>query len=91
MARAAGATGQRSKRMIPLNSCHEGERVKILKVTGSAAIKRRLLDLGFLKGTELKVIRYAPLRDPMEVLIRKSHISLRMSEAALIQIEKTAS
>lgn len=73
----------------PLSLCREGDMVLIRKVLGNGGFKKRLLDLGFRKDKELTVVRYAPLRDPMEVLIGDSYISLRVVEAEQILVVKT--
>jgi Fe2+ transport system protein FeoA len=73
---------------IPLSLCREGDRVLIRKVLGGGGFKNRLVDLGFRKGKELTVIRYAPLRDPMEVLIGDGYVSLRVVEAEQIMVTK---
>ena len=70
----------------PLSLCREGDRVLIQKILGNGGYKKRLLDLGFRKGKEITVVRYAPLRDPMEVLVGDSYISLRVDEAERITI-----
>lgn len=49
---------------------------------------RRFREMGLMKGTEFKVIRYAPLRDPIEISVRGSLLSIRCDEAALIEVEK---
>jgi Fe2+ transport system protein FeoA len=69
-----------------LGLCRQGDKVKVLKVNGSGLIRKRLLEMGFLKGVTLRLIKYAPLRDPMEVVVGDSHISLRISEASLIEV-----
>jgi len=74
----------------PLSLCREGDRVIIKKLTGHGGFKKRLLDLGFRKGKELTVVRYAPLRDPMEVDLTGSHISLRVEEADHIEVTHTS-
>ena len=72
----------------PLSLCREGDQVVINKITGHGGFKKRLHDLGFRKGKELKVVRYAPLRDPMEVDMASSHISLRVEEAEQIEVAR---
>jgi Fe2+ transport system protein FeoA len=69
-----------------LGLCRQGDTVKVLKVNGSGLIRKRLLEMGFLKGVTLRLVKYAPLRDPMEVVVGDSHISLRVSEASLIEV-----
>ena len=73
---------------IPLSLCREGDKVIIKKVDGHGGFKKRLLDLGFHKGKELSVVRYAPLRDPMEVELGGSHITLRVEEAEQIEVTR---
>jgi Fe2+ transport system protein FeoA len=73
--------------MINLSKCKENDTVRILQVGGSGILKKRLLEMRFMRGAELKIIKYAPLKDPMEVAIGDSHISLRLAEAALIDVE----
>ncbi|SRR6056297_187655 len=70
----------------PLSLCREGDQVIIKKLTGHGGFKKRLLDMGFRKGKELTVVRYAPLRDPMEVELSGNHISLRVEEAEHIEV-----
>ncbi len=70
----------------PLSLCREGDKVIIKKIKGHGGFKKRLLDMGFRKGKELTVVRYAPLRDPMEVELTDSHISLRVEEAEQIEV-----
>ena len=70
----------------PLSLCREGDQVIINKIEGRGGFKKRLIDLGFRKGKGLSVVRYAPLRDPMEVELGGSHITLRVEEAELIEV-----
>jgi ferrous iron transport protein A len=72
---------------IPLNKVNVGQTciIKELKVTGKQ--RRRLLDLGFIKDTQVKVIRKSPLGDPTAYLIRKSLVALRKEEASNVLVE----
>lgn len=70
-----------------LTDCREGDEVSIQKVGGTGSIRKRLLEMGFTKGAVLKIVKYAPLRDPLELLIKNSHVSLRISEARLLEVE----
>ena len=72
----------------PLSLCKEGDKVTIIKITGHGGFKKRLHDLGFRKGKELMVVRYAPLRDPMEIDMAGNHISLRVEEAEQIEVSQ---
>jgi Fe2+ transport system protein FeoA len=72
---------------MKLDSCKEGDTAVIRSVSGAGAIKKRLLEMGFTKGTEVKILRHAPLRDPIELEIKGSRLSLRVSEAHLIEVQ----
>ena len=72
---------------LSLNELQPGERGRIVKVTGEGTIRRRLLDMGMIRGTEVEMERVAPLGDPVEVRLRGYHLSLRKAEAAGIQVE----
>lgn len=58
-----------------------GDTVKVVKLTGEGAIKRRIMDMGLTKGTEVTVRKVAPLGDPIEVTVRGFELSLRKDEA----------
>ncbi len=72
---------------LTLRECREGDRIRILGVDGAGPFKRRLLEMGFLPGVDVLVMKYAPLRDPIEFVLKDSHISLRRTEAALVRVE----
>lgn len=63
-----------------------GDRARIRAVRGSGLLRRRLLEMGFVSGTELRVVRIAPLADPMEVELHGYHLSLRRSEAGTVLV-----
>jgi Fe2+ transport system protein FeoA len=71
----------------PLSKVLEGQRARILSVGGSGALRRRIFEMGMTRGTELFVEKYAPLRDPLEVIVKGFHISLRVEEASQIKVE----
>lgn len=71
-----------------LDMIEEGGKVKILNIYTSGKLMQKLLDMGFIIGSEIIVVREAPLRDPMELKIHNYNISLRKSEAALIEVEE---
>ncbi len=71
---------------VPLSSLLPGEAGIVTEVTGAGAFRRRLLDMGFMEGTCVRVIKTAPLQDPVEYCIGGTHITLRKAEAALVRV-----
>jgi len=67
-----------------LQELKPGEVARVVRVSGSGSIQRRILDMGIVKGTEIEVERVAPLGDPIEVKIKGYHLSLRKEEAVNI-------
>ena len=63
-----------------------GETVSVVKLTGEGALKRRIMDMGITKGTEIYVRKVAPLGDPVEVNVRGYELSIRKGEAENIQV-----
>jgi Fe2+ transport system protein FeoA len=61
---------------------------RVVKISGTKAIKKRLLEMGFVRGTEIYVEKVAPLADPMELVLKGYHVSLRREEARDVQVEK---
>lgn len=77
--------GQLSKRPeVRLSHLKEGQKGTIARVTGSGAFRRRLMEMGFLKGVEITIEKYAPLQDPIELIVKGYHVSLRVCEAAQV-------
>ena len=74
--------------MIPLSEFREGERGVIARLNGKGRFRKRLQEMGFIKGVEVFVEKYAPLRDPMELVLKGYHVSLRVDEAAQVMMEK---
>lgn len=70
-----------------LNQLRPGETGVIVRVTGEGAFRKRLLEMGFLKGVEVYVEKYAPLADPVEFVLKGYHVSLRREEAEKIFVE----
>ncbi|CDB90410.1 feoA domain protein [Clostridium sp. CAG:253] len=64
-----------------------GETVKVTKLTGVGAVKRRIMDMGITKGTDVLVRKVAPLGDPIEVTVRGYELSLRKADAEMIEVE----
>lgn len=73
--------------MKTLRQVKVGETVKIVKLHGEGAVKRRIMDMGLTKGTEVHIRKVAPLGDPVEVTVRGYELSLRKADAEMIEIE----
>ena len=67
-----------------------GQRGRITTIGAIGPMKRRLMDMGVLKGVEVKVEKVAPLGDPIEIIVKNYRLSLRKSEAAGIEVEVQA-
>ena len=72
--------------MKTLRDVKIGETVKVVKLHGEGPIKRRIMDMGLTKGTEVYVRKVAPLGDPVEVTVRGYELSLRKADADLIEV-----
>lgn len=73
--------------MRTLKEAKIGETVKVLRINGEGAIKRRIMDMGITKGAEIYIRKVAPLGDPVEVTVRGYELSLRRADAEIIEIE----
>ncbi len=73
--------------MRTLKEAKIGETVKVLRIDGEGAIKRRIMDMGITKGAEIYIRKVAPLGDPVEVTVRGYELSLRRADAEIIEIE----
>jgi len=73
--------------MKTLKDVPVGGTAVVVKLNGSGAIKRRIMDMGITKGVEILVRKVAPLGDPMELNLRGYELSLRKSDAELIEVE----
>ena len=73
--------------MKTLKETSVGETVKVVKLNGSGPVKRRIMDMGITKGSEIYVRKVAPLGDPVEVTIRGYELSLRKDDADCIEME----
>lgn len=74
--------------MKTLDEIPVGKTVRIKKLLGDGPLKRRIMDMGLLKGTEVTVLKVAPAGDPIELNLRGYELSIRKSEAATIEIEE---
>ena len=72
---------------MTLEQVKVGNRVKVIQITGTGAIKRRIMDMGITKRVELYVRKVAPLGDPIEIMVRGYELSLRKEDAKMIEVE----
>ncbi len=73
--------------MKTLKEVRVGEVCKVVKLHGEGPVKRRIMDMGITKGVEILVRKVAPLGDPMELNVRGYELSVRKSDAELIEVE----
>ena len=73
--------------MNTLKDAKIGSTVKVVKLHGEGAVKRRIMDMGITKGVEVQVRKVAPLGDPIEVTVRGYELSLRKADAEMIEVE----
>lgn len=73
--------------MKTLRDAKIGDTVKVVKLNGEGALKRRIMDMGITKGVEIFVRKVAPLGDPIEVNVRGYELSLRKADAEMIEVE----
>lgn len=71
---------------MTLNELEIGKTAKIVRLNGEGAVKRRIMDMGLTKGTEVTVRKIAPLGDPIEITVRGYELSLRKDEAVKIEV-----
>ncbi|WP_022667254.1 FeoA domain-containing protein [Desulfospira joergensenii] len=73
---------------MPLSRMKSGQEAVIVRVSGERLLRRRLLEMGINRGTKIYVEKYAPLKDPLELVVKGYHVSLRVEEAANILVEQ---
>lgn len=73
--------------MNTLKEAKIGKTVRVVKLHGEGALKRRIMDMGITKGVEITVRKVAPLGDPIEITVRGYELSLRKADAEMIEIE----
>ena len=73
--------------MKTLKDLKVGDRSKVVKLHGEGAVKRRIMDMGITKGTEIYVRKLAPLGDPKELTVRGYELSIRKADAEIIEME----
>lgn len=73
--------------MKTLKEAKVGESLKVVKLHGEGAVKRRIMDMGITKGVDIYVRKVAPLGDPIELTVRGYELSLRKADASMIEVE----
>lgn len=73
--------------MQTLKEAAVGSTVTVTRITGTGAVKRRIMDMGITKGVEIYIRKVAPLGDPVEVTVRGYELSLRKEDAEMVQVE----
>ncbi len=76
------------KNHCTLDDLSTREKAKVIRIDAKGPFKKRLLEMGFVQGTIVEVIKYAPLKDPVEYLVKGYHVSLRHEEAQKIIVER---
>ncbi len=74
--------------MKTLRDAKVGETVRVVKLHGAGAVKRRIMDMGVTKGVEIYVRKLAPLGDPVEVNVRGYELSIRKADAEMIEVQE---
>ncbi|MDY4442671.1 FeoA family protein [Butyricicoccus sp.] len=72
---------------MTLKEARVGSTVTVTRLTGTGAVKRRIMDMGITKGVEIHIRKVAPLGDPVEVTVRGYQLSLRKEDAAMIEVQ----
>lgn len=73
--------------MKTLRQAKVGDTVRVVKLHGEGAVKRRIMDMGLTKGVEVHLRKVAPLGDPVEVTVRGYELSIRKADAEMIEVE----
>ena len=71
---------------MTLNELEVGRTSKVVRINGDGAVKRRIMDMGITKGTEVTIRKIAPLGDPIELTVRGYELSIRKDEASRIEV-----
>ncbi len=73
--------------MKTLREAKAGETVKVVRLHGEGAVKRRIMDMGITKGVDIFIRKLAPLGDPIEVNVRNYELSIRKTDAEMIEVK----
>jgi Fe2+ transport system protein FeoA len=69
-----------------LSSYNEGDQLVVCRIEGPAVFKKRIMEMGFIPGEKISIVKRAPLKDPLELLLKNYHLALRVSEAEKIYV-----
>lgn len=73
--------------MKTLKEMKVGDTVRVVKLHGEGAVKRRIMDMGLTKGVDVQIRKVAPLGDPIEVTVRGYELSIRKADAEMIEVD----
>lgn len=73
--------------MKTLREAKVGETVRVVKLHGEGAVKRRIMDMGLTRGVEARICKVAPLGDPVEITVRGYELSIRKADAEMVEVE----
>ncbi|MCH5318004.1 MAG: ferrous iron transport protein A [Eubacterium sp.] len=73
--------------MNTLKQAKVGDTLRVVKLHGEGAVKRRIMDMGITRGTQLYIRKVAPLGDPVEITVRGYELSIRKADAEMIEVE----
>ena len=75
---------------MTLKDAAVGQTVKVVRLTGTGPVRRRIMDMGITKGQTIYVRRVAPLGDPLEITVRGYELSVRKADAQMVEVEEVA-
>ncbi len=73
---------------MKLKDCKVGSTVSVVKINGDGAVKRRIMDMGITRGTAFYIRKVAPLGDPVEITVRGFELTLRKTDADILDVEE---
>ncbi len=73
--------------MNTMKEAKAGDHVRVIKLHGEGAVRRRIMDMGMTRGVDVQIRKTAPLGDPIEVTVRGYELSIRKADAAMIEVE----
>ena len=76
--------------MKTLKESRVGDTVRVVKLHGEGAVKRRIMDMGLTRGVDVRIRKVAPLGDPIEVTVRGYELSIRKADAEMIEVEQNS-